>query len=440
MRTTVTLICLALFQTGCASYGKISNFSSAESLSETNYSIKKTSQSQRSSDVTLVMSFSGGGTRAAALAYGVLQALRETTATFDGKPQRLIDEIDLISSVSGGSFTAAYFGLSGDQIFDDFENKFLRRDIGGELIHGLFNPGLWFSKRGRTEMAVQYYEDKVFNEATFADLYNRQGPFIVINASDIGRGVRFSFIQEYFDLICSDLSSFPVSRAVTASSAVPVVFNPVVLKNYDGCDTRAQEFLNQAKKHTVGGHLEDVVDGLTSYADKQERQYIHLVDGGITDNLGLLAIYEMVEVAGGAKAFMNFIGGKPSPNFVVISVNASTKPTAIMELSNEIPSLEDTINAITDTQLHRTNTNTLGVFKNSIKKWSEELSTADKPVEPYFIEIDFKGITEAKRRLLFNQIPVSFSLQKEQVDDLIKVGRELLLTNPEFKRFIENMK
>lgn len=440
MRTTVTLICLALFQTGCASYGKISNFSSAESLSETNYSIKKTSQSQRSSDVTLVMSFSGGGTRAAALAYGVLQALRETTATFDGKPQRLIDEIDLISSVSGGSFTAAYFGLNGDQIFDDFENKFLRRDIGGELIHGLFNPGLWFSKRGRTEMAVQYYEDKVFNEATFADLYNRQGPFIVINASDIGRGVRFSFIQEYFDLICSDLSSFPVSRAVTASSAVPVVFNPVVLKNYDGCDTRAQEFLNQAKKHTVGGHLEDVVDGLTSYADKQERQYIHLVDGGITDNLGLLAIYEMVEVAGGAKAFMNFIGGKPSPNFVVISVNASTKPTAIMELSNEIPSLEDTINAITDTQLHRTNTNTLGVFKNSIKKWSEELSTADKPVEPYFIEIDFKGITEAKRRLLFNQIPVSFSLQKEQVDDLIKVGRELLLTNPEFKRFIENMK
>lgn len=440
MRTTVTLICLILFQTGCASYGKISNFSSAESSSEANYSIKKTTQSQRSGEVTLVMSFSGGGTRAAALAYGVLQALRETTATFDGKPQRLIDEIDLISSVSGGSFTAAYFGLNGEQIFDDFENKFLRRDIGGELIHGLFNPGLWFSKRGRTEMAVKYYEDKVFNEATFADLYDKQGPFIVINASDIGSGVRFSFIQEYFDLICSDLSSFPVSRAVTASSAVPVVFNPVVLKNYDGCDTRSQDFLNQAKKQAAGGHLEDVVDGLTSYANKQERQYIHLVDGGITDNLGLLAIYEMVEVAGGAKAFMNFIGGKPSPNFVVISVNASTRPTAIMELSNEIPSLEDTINAITDTQLHRTNTNTLGIFKNSISKWSEDLSTPDKPVEPYFIEIDFKGITEARRRLLFNQIPVSFSLQKEQVDDLIKVGRELLLTNPEFKRFIANMK
>jgi len=440
MRLKVTFVCLALFLTGCASYGKISNFSSAESPSDASYSIKKAAQSQRSGDVTLVMSFSGGGTRAAALAYGVLQALRETTATIDGKAQRLIDEIDLISSVSGGSFTAAYFGLNGEEMFSDFEHKFLRRDIGGELVHGLFNPGLWFSKRGRTEMAVKYYEDKVFGDATFADLHDRQGPFIVINASDIGRGVRFSFIQDYFDLICSDLSSFPVSRAVTASSAVPVVFNPVVLKNYDGCDTRAQDFLHQARKHTSGGQLEDVLDGLSSYANKQERQFIHLVDGGITDNLGLLAIYEMVEVAGGAKAFMDFIGGEPAPHFVVISVNASTNPTTTMELSNEIPSLENTINAITDTQLHRTNATTLGLFKNSVKKWSEELSTPDKPVEPYFIEIDFKRITQARRRLLFNQIPVSFSLQKEQVDDLIKVGRELLLNNAEFKRFIENMK
>ena len=440
MRSIVTLICLVLFQSGCASYGKISNFSSTESPSGTSYSIKKAAQSDRSSDVTLVMSFSGGGTRAAALAYGVLQALRETAATIDGKPQRLIDEIDLISSVSGGSFTAAYFGLHGEEMFSDFEYKFLRRDIGGELVHGLFNPGLWFSRRGRTEMAVKYYEDKVFGDATFADLHESQGPFIVINASDIGRGVRFSFIQDYFDLICSDLSTFPVSRAVTASSAVPVVFNPVVLKNYDGCDTRAQDFLMQAKQHTTGGHLEDVVDGLSSYANKQERQYIHLVDGGITDNLGLLAIYEMVEVAGGAKPFMKFIGGEPSPHFVVISVNASTNPTTTMELSNEIPSLEYTINSITDTQLHRTNANTLGLFKSRIKQWSKDLSTPDKPVEPYFIEIDFKRITQARRRLLFNQIPVSFSLQKEQVDELIKVGRELLLSNPEFKRFIEDMR
>lgn len=439
MYKITTLIVFALFLSGCASYGKISNYPISDSTPEISYSVRQVVNPHRSRGITLVMSFSGGGTRAAALAYGVLQAMRDTTATFDGQSQRLLDEIDMISSVSGGSFTAAYFGLNGDRIFTDFEDNFLRRNVTGELMYGLFNPGLWFSKRGRTEMAVNFYEKTVFKGATFADLYKKQGPLIVINASDIGRGVRFSFLQEYFDLICSDLTSFPVSRAVAASSAVPVLFNPIVLKNFAGCDTQTQALFQQAKQYTAGTQIEEVVDGLISYSLKDERQYIHLVDGGITDNLGLLAIYEMVEVAGGVKRFMDSINGKSSSRFVVISVNASTTPTSTMELSNKISSLEDTINAMTDTQLHRTNANTLELFKNSMHRWSAELSTTENTVEPYFIEINFKSIPQAKRRLFFNQIPVSLALKKTQVDDLIKVGRELLLSNPEYQRFMQDI-
>lgn len=65
-----------------------------------------------------MLAFSGGGTRAEALAYGVLEELRDTEVLIDGKPRRLLDEIDLISSVSGGSFTSAYYGLHGDRIFE----------------------------------------------------------------------------------------------------------------------------------------------------------------------------------------------------------------------------------------------------------------------------------------------------------------------------------
>jgi NTE family protein len=70
----------------------------------------------------------------------------------------------------------------------------------------------------------------------------KDGPFIIINASELGHGIRFSFIQEYFSLFCSDLSNFPVSKAVAASSAVPIVFLPVVLEKYpipseSGCRT-----------------------------------------------------------------------------------------------------------------------------------------------------------------------------------------------------------
>jgi NTE family protein len=69
--------------------------------------------------------------------------------------------------------------------------------------------------------------------ATFADLMGqRDRPFLSINATDVASGARFEFTQDEFDLIGSDLSQFPISRAVAASSAFPVLLTPVVLKNY----------------------------------------------------------------------------------------------------------------------------------------------------------------------------------------------------------------
>ena len=41
-----------------------------------------------------------------------------------------------------------------------------------------------------------------------------------------------------------------------------------------------------------------------SYADKTTHRYAHFVDGGITDNLGLRALLESVEVIGGATDFL----------------------------------------------------------------------------------------------------------------------------------------
>ncbi len=427
--------------TGCTSYGKISNLHLAESPTNIDYSIRHGVRSRHSQDITLVLAFSGGGSRAAALSLGVLQALRDSQVSLNNKSQRLLDQIDVISAVSGGSFTAAYYGLYGDQVFKNYEKEFLRRNVTGELIGGLFNPALWFSKRGRTEMAINYYERTVFKGATFADMARSNGPMIVINASDMGRGVRFSFLQDYFDLLCSDLSSFPVARAVTASSAVPIMFNPVVLQNHPDCGDQGFRFLERAREQVGGSpQLENVVDGLASYAQKEQRRFIHLVDGGITDNLGLLAIYEVVEVAGGMKRFMQSMGGKPTPKFVVISVNASTSPQYTMEQSNRVPSIEDTISAISDTQLHRANAKTLELFEISMQRWSEELSTPNFSVEPYFVEINFNSIDQVERRLFFNQIPVGLSLQTEQVDALIGAGRELLLSNPEFQRLLQDLR
>ena len=165
----VSLLLALLMMGGCASYGVVDNKPKTDVSADQGYSFATRGQ-RGAGDVAMIVAFSGGGTRAAALAYGVLLELRDTTVVIDGRPRRMLDEIDVISSVSGGSFTSAYYGLFGERIFDDFEEVFLKRDVQGRLIHALFNPLRWFSSTGRTEMAVDLYQKHVFHNKTFADM------------------------------------------------------------------------------------------------------------------------------------------------------------------------------------------------------------------------------------------------------------------------------
>ncbi len=160
-RLLVTKLSLLLFISGCASYGKIENqpLVGPSSISQ-EYSLRSFSRTDKNSDLALMLTFSGGGTRAAAMAYGVMQELRDTSILVNDQPTRLLDEVDTISSVSGGSFTSAYYGLHGDGIFDTFEDVFLRFNIDKHLVYGLLNPVLWFNDQGRTDKAIDYYQGR----------------------------------------------------------------------------------------------------------------------------------------------------------------------------------------------------------------------------------------------------------------------------------------
>src|SRR5512136_647217 len=194
---------------------------------------------QNSDHMLLFLTFSGGGTRAAALSYGVLEELRKTEVVIDGNKRRLLDEVDGISSVSGGSFTAGYYGLFGDRIFEDFESKFLKKNIQGTLAARIFfNAINWFRLSSdtfdRSDLAAEYYDKHVFEGGTFGDIAARKGPMIMMNATEMTHGLRIAFNQDAFDVICSDLSPFPVARAAAASSAVPMLLSPITLRNYAG--------------------------------------------------------------------------------------------------------------------------------------------------------------------------------------------------------------
>jgi len=181
------------------------------------------------------------------------------------------------------------------------------------------------------------------------------------------------------------------------------------------------------------------ITGLESYLDKDRRKYVHFVDGGITDNLGLRALYDFIEVTGGVKETFKALHRQPPRRLVLISVNAATDPAPEMDKSNRQPSLDGIIAAESDVQLHRYNVSTLELMKRSLALWAKQASTRERPVTPYFIQLSFRDAQEPKWQIFFNQIPTSFSLTDEQVDKLIDAEHELLRNNPEYRRLMADL-
>jgi len=431
--------CLVLFVlSGCSSYGVIHNKPATRTNVGQPYSVKTWAQSKEAADFIFILSFSGGGTRAAAMAYGVLKELRDTPITIEGQKGRLLDEVTHITSVSGGSFASAYYGLYGDRIFDDFENEFLLKNVQGALTRSLINPLHWFTRKGRTERSALYYNKILFHDATFADMMQPGRPMIIINASDLAYGVRFSFIQDYFNLVCSDVREYPVAWAVTASSAVPVVFNPIVLKNNAGCPEFQPSPIALAMAQQ-SDELTQTLAGLESYNDKENRGFIHFVDGGITDNMGLRAISDVVTISGGPAEMFNKTQRKIPGHIVFLSVNASTEKRPDMNKSAKQPSMLGSMNAMTDIQLHRYNAATIDMVRNNLEEWSAKMSTPEKEIKSYFIEVSFEQVADPQLKYFLNKVPTSFKLTEEQVKTLIKSAKDLLKADPEFQQLLTDL-
>ncbi|MEP1594861.1 MAG: patatin-like phospholipase family protein, partial [Halieaceae bacterium] len=366
-------------------------------------------------DTAVMLAFSGGGTRAAALSYGVMQELRDSMLPTQNGNVRVLDEVESISSVSGGSFTSAYYGLYREKLFEDFEDDFLRLGVQQALIRQLFNPMHWirssFSGFDRTEMAIDYYDRMIFKGATFADLRANGPPFIDINATDLTTGLRFTFTQELFDMICTDLDEFSVARAVTASSAVPVAFPTVVLKNHaDDCDvsnTREWQLLEEVEAQADTEAQREIINNLKSLRNAEERPYIHLVDGGIADNLGLRAMIDRFEGAGRTRYGTEQFRDSAPKNLVIILVNAEVKPDLLIEQTAAKPSVGSTMGAFTSAQMNRYNQETLDKLRDSLAAFEDMTAGNGKAINVYFAEVSFDSVKETEANRVLNSLPTS---------------------------------
>ena len=288
---------LLLFS-GCATRPVNPPLKNYQESSETQF--EKLERNRGNREDIVVLAFSGGGTRAAAFSYGVLEALRSIEIIdSSGRKIRLLDEVDVITGISGGSFTALAYGLYGEKMFDVYEKSFRKRNVQGALVGRLLNPLNWPALLSpgwsRSELAAQLYDKILFHGATFADLDQTAGPAIAVSATDLASGSRVVFVPQNFDLMCADLSSFSLARAAAASSAVPVALSPLTINNYGGsCGYREPEWLRQfsasANPPRPAGRLLKRLQELHRLDDATKDPYFHLVDGAVSDNLGLRGV------------------------------------------------------------------------------------------------------------------------------------------------------
>ena len=424
-------------------------------------------QANNSADTLVVLTFSGGGTRAAAFSYGVLEVLKRTEAVdADGRRFRLLDQVDAISGVSGGSFTALAYGLYGDRLFGEYEQRFLKRNVQGELVARLLNPGNWgplaSTTWGRSEMAAQLYDEILFDGATYGDLSRGNGPLIMVMATDISTGSRIAFMQTMFDVMCSDLDAVPLSRAAAASSAVPLVMSPVTLDNYGGrCNYKIPAWAaagadpnNPARPAARAlRRLEEI----RTYEDSTQRPYVHLFDGGLADNLGMRAVLEMLEEFEASRS-----RGIPTPldhikRIVVVEVNSLSVPRANWDQSETPPGSLDILIKATGVPIDRYSFESVELLRDMVARWDLMRAIRDSPAfdaskdpalagnmdspktQLYAIDVSFSQLEDKAELEYLNDLPTSFVLSPEAVDRLRSAAGRLLLKSPDFQRLLKDV-
>ncbi len=470
------------------------------------YQFKNLTHAGNSDSLFVILTFSGGGTRAAALAYGVLEELCATPIVWEGRRETLLDEVDVISSVSGGSFTAAYYALNRERTFgpplpprsqgdprstasgcarpssqgheENFETAFLKHDIQAELAGQLLSPVNWFKLASptydRSDLAADYYDQHLFAHATYADLIRDGRPFIIVNATDMSAGAGFPFTQERFDLLCSDLAHVPIARAVAASSAFPVALSPLTVHNYaGGCGYQRPVWIDEAMKdypidparyHTAvlaQSYLEQqqAKDGAQGGPQQPERPYIHLLDGGVADNIGLRPPLDAITSNDSPWSLVNAINDGEVKKLVVIVVNARSAPEVKWDKHIEAPGLVDVLNTAAGTSIDNYSFETIDLLRQQFKEsetaeaayegcrslLNKQCPAAKMPnTEPphadlYRINVEFEALQDPEERKELQNLPTTFALKSKQVDHLREVGGRLLRESDSFQKLVGSL-
>jgi predicted acylesterase/phospholipase RssA len=433
----------------------------------------------------IILSLSGGGMRAAALDYGILEYLESLRLPSGGS---LLDEIDIITTSSTSSAVAAYYGLYGKKRFlQDFRNEFLYHELESSLIREVLRPRNWprlmSPAFARSDIAAEYLGRSFYGNLTYASIPRRR-PFIILNATDMSLGAQFSFVQPHFDRLCSDLSGVPIGRAVTASMAFSVAFSPVTMLNYpkEECRYRRPQWVKETLDQTLeeAGSYYDRAMNWIAYEDAAARPYVHLLDGGISDNIGMRAVTTAVTEEGSDLGLQERLLRGEIRRAAVIIVDARTAPNLEKDAKPRPPGIVSVLLASASNPMANYSSETVERLRDfftiltiqkerilrgqaaceemarercaaaqapeecrasSLRTCREEFRIPGAPLETdlYLAHVRFEAARDETIWQVLNTLPTRLQLPREDIDFLIDEAPKLLEKSEDFQKLLDDL-
>lgn len=409
----------------------------------------------------VALSLSGGGMRAAAFSFGVMQAL----ASADDAATDLFDELTFMSSVSGGSLTAAYAALHGRRVLSDFRTQVLARDLERDLRLSLLSPVnlgrlLAGGVNDRSNLAATL-DTEVFKGATFADLYRANKPDVWINATDLYNRTPFPFIPPVFMGLCSDLSQLRVSEAVAASMAVPLAFAPVVLRTFpDRCLTPTPPDLDTLVSDpgsVATGLLAASARAVRNYRSAERMRYVKLADGGLTDNQGLSSILIARSFSGTPHGPFTESDAVRMRRMLFLIVDAGRPPSGDWALQLDGPSGLDVGVAAADAAIDSATRLSASTFRTMMQEWRDSIvrfrcSLDEARVRShlpagqpwrcddlrFFVGTVSAEALDAARAQRLRETPTRLTLPAADIDFVVEAGRDAARRNPALREYLRD--
>ena len=194
-----------------------------------------------------------------------------------------------------------------------------------------------------------------------------------------------------------------------------------------------------------------------SYTDSVNRPYIHLVDGGVADNVGMRGVLDALQ-------FLEALhgAGLPTPldhvrRIIVFVVNSLSSPTADWDRSESPPGTVDILVKATGVPIDHYSYEAVELLKDISARWESMRevramagcsTNKDSPIctavrvpqaEIYAIDVSFAALPDAKEREFLNQQPTSFVLTPEAVDRLRAAAGTIIMASPEFQRLLKDV-